>query len=198
MMVAKEKRGNNMNMQKQAHLNYIACSSAVTPLLELLSLLLHPDSKIRAKVAENPRLPVKYFSDLVLDESTEVRIALVDNPSTPSAILEKLAQDSHPDVRYAMAENANIPFHLLNILCGDENPYVVARAKKTIERLKGFKGAALLHKLRCVQQQISCAWPLVVRAVNLLLLVSAAAKITDYYQACWVMLGCLSVFSHKG
>ena len=125
---------------------YIIAGAVATPELQLRALIKHNDKCVRARVAENPRLPAASLSELASDESSEVRIAVAENASTPIFVLELLSEDLDADVRYAMAENASTPEHILHILIQDENPYVVARACKTLARLQ-LNTAAV--KLRC-------------------------------------------------
>jgi hypothetical protein len=115
---------------------YLAAGNANTALPSLCCFLLHNDSRIRSRVAENPRLPAAYLADLAGDRSPLVRIAVADNLNTPIDVLKLLAQDSQPDVRYSIAENSNTPVPILEMLMDDEHPYVVSRARKTLSRLK--------------------------------------------------------------
>jgi hypothetical protein len=112
----------------------LTAASQIEPQLE--PFFRHPDARVRARVAEHPRLPVERIFQFAADGSPEVRISISDNPSTPLALVEVLSQDDHPDVRYAIAENANTPLHLLKDLLNDENPYVAFRAGKTLQRME--------------------------------------------------------------
>ena len=138
-LVSKSGETNSMDMSDQLFDVYLSASNKQTSQLKLYCFIFHQDERIRARVAENPRVPATCLAQLAVDDSPEVRISVADNPCTPMWLLELLARDEHPDVRYAIAENANIPLHLLEFLTRDEHPYVADRAGKTLGRLQSLR-----------------------------------------------------------
>lgn len=140
-----------MRVKTEAFETYLSASNVATPLEQLCCLAFHEDERIRAIVAEDPRLSCACLKELARDPSHEVRIAVAFNPRTPETILQLLADDDHPDVRYAMAENANLPSRFLRILAGDSHPYVAHRARKTLGRLEAEVEAVPLphYRLAC-------------------------------------------------
>lgn len=86
-------------------------------------------------VAADPATPLHMLEELAMSTDADVRISVADNPTTPAYLLISLAKDENPDVRFAMAENHNLGESLLEMLLEDDNPYVLARARKTLNRL---------------------------------------------------------------
>jgi len=86
-------------------------------------------------VAADPATPLHMLEELAMSTDADVRTSVADNPTTPAYLLVSLAKDENPDVRFAMAENHNLGESLLEMLLEDDNPYVLARARKTLNRL---------------------------------------------------------------
>jgi len=112
--------------------NYVKAGSQSCSILMLESMAHSEVSRIRLRVAENPKTPVDILEVLSTDRCPDVRIAVGINPSTPGYISFRLAFDEDPNVRLGLADDINTPIELLEQLTEDENPYVACRARQTI------------------------------------------------------------------
>jgi hypothetical protein len=114
---------------------YLQAGSEATSPSELSCLVSSCYTRVRLRVAENPRTPISSIQVLANDESADVRLAVAANSTTPIELMRRLAKDHDPTVRYGIAEDANVAQEILDQLTNDENPYVCARAAKTIRSI---------------------------------------------------------------
>jgi hypothetical protein len=108
-------------------------SMSVCALVELSSSRF---SRLRERVAENPRTPITILARLASDRCPDVRLAIAENVNAPAGLLNILADDDDPDVRYGLAENSRLPAGILERLANDSNPYVACRASWTLARMR--------------------------------------------------------------
>ena len=114
---------------------YLAAGQLNTPVQDLYELALDAQAAIRARVAQNPKVPPQLMMILLSDPNAEVRVGLSENPKAPFFILQRLAIDEDIHVRYDMAENPRTPEILLRRLMNDDNPYVALRAVRTVNAM---------------------------------------------------------------
>ena len=106
-------------------IEYIVAGNAKTSANILEKLGRSTSTAVRARVAENPNIPIDLQLKLLKDENAEVRLGLSYNPMLPSHFIVRLAADENPDVRLSLAGNPNLSCSILHMLEKDENPYVV-------------------------------------------------------------------------
>ena len=85
--------------------------------------------------AANPTTPTRMVHWLAKHPDSDVRAAVAENANAPAEALRILCTDLDPNVRYQLADQYHMPQHILQILSNDENPYVACRAARTLERL---------------------------------------------------------------
>ncbi len=113
---------------------YICAGCERTPVNILVRLACDNSTKVRRRVAENPKTPITVLVMLASDRDKDVRVGVCDNWSTPAGLLFLLAGEDCADVRYAIADNSHVPRQILTVLARDENPYVAERAMRTMAR----------------------------------------------------------------
>ncbi|MBX9689199.1 MAG: hypothetical protein K2X27_20995 [Candidatus Obscuribacterales bacterium] len=92
----------------------------------------HENSRIRLRVAENPKTQAEVLAQLSEDPNADVRIAVALNPRTPAAVLARLSADLDPTVRLGIASEIDTAREILKALSCDENPYVANEALKSL------------------------------------------------------------------
>ncbi len=116
---------------------------------KLEKMAVHPDSKIRVKLAENPKTPRHILYKLLQDPDIEVRLGLVNNPQTPWTLLgelicQELGEPATTDselesnsllgeilkcckqdwIQLEIAGNPNVPVRLLRRLATHSDPMI--------------------------------------------------------------------------
>ncbi|HEY9792465.1 MAG TPA: HEAT repeat domain-containing protein [Candidatus Obscuribacterales bacterium] len=115
--------------------NYLRAGDPEVSEQQLALLANSENSRIRMRVAENPRATRRILEKLAVDTDPDVRLAVATNRSSPRYLIEQLALDKDATIRHGIAEDPLTPLTLLQQLCHDGNPYVSCRAKKTLTGL---------------------------------------------------------------
>ena len=114
----------------------LVASHPNTPARVLRHLALSPrfPTLIRARVAQNRRVPQQLLRRLAQDDSVRVRVAVAAHPSTPVSVAEMLADDDAADVRVQVAWQRQLPSRLVRRLardCSEEVRIAVAMNPQT-------------------------------------------------------------------
>jgi hypothetical protein len=94
------------------------------------------DKATLERMATDSTTPIAVLQRLALHPNSDVRAAVAENESTPMYTIWSLSKDTDANVRLQLAENHNLPTALIRSLTGDENPYVACRAQQTYDRLQ--------------------------------------------------------------
>lgn len=141
---------------------YIQAGSFNASAALLTELSRHPNSRIRLRVAENPRTSPEILAALACDPDPDVRIAVGVNRATPLEALAVLVKDPDPSVRLGMAQDIGTPAQILDRLKTDEHPYVKHEAEKTsglleagnsLERIDAFSMRKSRRKRKMAQNR---------------------------------------------
>lgn len=102
----------------------------------LAALVAHPDPKIRAGAAQNPRTTPEQRHTLARDPSALVRANLLKFVELPEEDLRLLAHDRSINVRWWLAVWPDTPNSILEILEQDSSKEIVDAAKFALKRRK--------------------------------------------------------------
>ena len=99
----------------------LVASHPNTPASILRHLALSPQfpTLIRARVAQNRRVPQRLLRRLAQDDSVGVRVAVAVHPSTPVSVAEMLADDDAASVRVRVIRHWQLPERLVRRLARD-------------------------------------------------------------------------------
>ena len=124
-----------VDTNKESFEQYLLAGSPDVHCEQLTVLAEHSCSKIRRRVAENPKTPPEILWSLSQDSHPDVRIAVAGNPGCDWATHERLIRRDDVQVRHGIAQSVHSPVHLLRVLAEDDNGWVRGEALRTLEIL---------------------------------------------------------------
>lgn len=102
--------------------------------VELETLAVHKNAKVRALVAGRESISQELLFRLSTDSCPEVRLAVATNPNAPLASLEALSQDEDNVLRFGMIQDLDVTTDILEALLLHRSPYIRRQAFLAIER----------------------------------------------------------------
>lgn len=121
--------------KEEAHIRLVLAGNLHTSHIALSRLADDPQERVRARVAENPRISEELQMKLASDLRADVRARLAENLNVTTTVLEVLAKDENADVRLAAISCPSIPMRILQALSDDENAFVSSSAKKLLAQI---------------------------------------------------------------
>jgi hypothetical protein len=99
------------------------------------------------RLIDHPYTPGDVLLELAHHPDTEVRAQVADNANAPLEAIMMLVKDESIDVRMSLAECYHLSTVVLEMLLEDENPYVCDRAETTLQRLNASANPSVIRTL---------------------------------------------------
>jgi hypothetical protein len=86
-------------------------------LIEILEIMaFDSNSRVRSRVAENPKTPLHILEKLALDKHQNVGVSIASNPNTPAKALAQMAKNKYRNVIVLVAKHQSTPIKTLQVL----------------------------------------------------------------------------------